>query len=251
MANKLDSICFGKGTSIITDRSSELAAYYAAINVFQPLTPDEEVELAYKIKAGDKAAKDKLVNANLRGVVSIVRSHYANFGGCLSIMDLISAGNIGLMDAADKFDPTIGTKFLSFAVNHIRTAIVQEIKHSSRIVRDYHKDAPNSHTSLDAPANNEDDSTSLGDIMCTTTDAEHCASESLLTDILRVLNSLLDEREVNIVCVLYGIGTQAKALWEIAEELHKTEERIRQISVIAINKLKANKKAIALLEKYI
>jgi RNA polymerase primary sigma factor len=245
-----NSIYFGKGESVISERTSELAAYYAAISVFKPLTTDEEVELAYKIKQGDKAAKDKLVNANLRAVVSIVKRHYANYGGCLTMMDLISAGNIGLMKAADKFDPTIGVKFLSYAVNDIRNAIIQEIKKSSRIVANYHTDAPTDHTSLDEQLS-DDDSTTLGDVMCTTTDAEGCLSESLTLDVLRIINSLLNPTELKVICVLYGIGTPAKSIWEVAEDYNKSEERIRQISVKAICKIRANKNAMKLLENYI
>jgi len=251
MANKLSSIYFGsrKNGEVITERTSELAAYYAAVNVFPVLTTDEEVELAFQTKAGNKAAKEKLINSNLRGVISIVREHYDGCGGCLTTMDLISAGNIGLMKAVDKFDPTIGVKFLSFAVNDIRAAILEEIKKSSRIVADYHKDAITKHTSLDAPLTDDDNNATLGDVLCTTTDKE--PNESLLTDLLRVINILLDEKEANIICVLYGIGTTAKSRWQIAEDYGQTEERIRQISVTAIGKLKANKNAMILLSKYI
>ena len=245
-----NSIYFGKGESIITDRTSDLSAYYAAISVFQPLSVDDEVELANKIKEGDQRATDKLVNANLRAVVSIVRKYYANFGGCLTMMDLISAGNIGLMKAADKFNPTVGVKFLSFAVNEIRNSIVQEIKKSSRIVTDYHSDAPNSYSSLDAHIG-DDDNTTLGDVLCTTTDAESCLDESLTLDVLRTINTLLNPMELKVICVLYGIGTPAKSMWEVAEDFNKTEERIRQISVKAICKIRANKDAISLLGKYI
>ena len=227
MANKLSSINFGskKGDNVITERTSELSAYYAAVNVFPVLTIDEEIELVYRIKAGDKAAKERLINCNLRGVISIVREHYNGCGGCLTTMDLISAGNIGLMKAVDKFDPTIGVKFLSFAVNDIRNEILQEIKKSSRIVADYHKDATNKHTSLDAPLTDDDNNATLGDVLCTTTDKE--SNESLVTDLLRVINTLLTEREVNIICVLYGIGTRPKLMWEVAEEYGQTKERIR------------------------
>ena len=250
MPNKFNSISFGKGESIIIDRTGELAAYYAAINVFKPLTADEEVELAIKIKNGDQSAKEKLVNANLRAVVSIVKKHYAIYGGCLSIMDLISAGNIGLMKAADKFDPTVGVKFLSYAVNDIRNSIVQEIKKSSRIVANYHSDAPNSHASLDEQLS-DDDSTTLGDVLCTTTDAEGCYNESLMLDVLRTINKLLNPTELKVICVLYGIGTPSKSMWEVAEDYNKSEERIRQISVKAICKIRANKNAMQLLENYL
>ena len=248
MKHQLDSMIFGKNNIVSVERTSDLAAYYAMIANFQPLTIEEEVELGWLAKAGDEEAKTKLINANLRAVVSIAKQ-YAYCAGCLTITDLINEGNIGLINAANTYDPSIGTKFMSYAVGHIRQYILAALTNKSRIVSDYHKGASNRHSSLDAPTS-DDDSTTLGDILCTSTDSESFANESLANDIMRVLNNLLKPNEMTIICVLYGIGAPAQRRWEIAEKLGKTEERIRQTEQSALNKIRSNQQALLLLAKY-
>ena len=247
MKHQFESINVGKGNIVAVERTSEFAAYLAMINNFQPLTEEEEVELAEKIQQGDKAAKDKLVNANLRFVVSVAKQ-YAYCGGCLTLMDIINEGNIGLIKAAETFDPTLGFKFTSYAVGIIRGCITNALTNNSRMVHDYHRTTANSHTSLDAPMSDDND-TPLLDTLCQSTDKE--STESLETDILRVLNSLLKEREITIVCRFYGIGTRAMAEWEIGENFGLTRERVRQMRQIALSKLRESENAIRLLSKYL
>ncbi len=116
----------------ITDRGSGLDRYLADIAREELLTAEEEVELAQRIKAGDQAALNKLVRANLRFVVSVAKQ-YQNQG--LSLQDLIDEGNVGLVKAAQRFDETRGFKFISYAVWWIRQSILQAVAEQARIIR--------------------------------------------------------------------------------------------------------------------
>ena len=117
----------------ITIQDSEsLDLYLRDISSSKPLSGPEEIELARLIKKGNQRARDQLVSANLRFVVSVARE-YQNHGVPLS--DLISAGNVGLMTAAERFDGARGFKFISYAVWWIRQAIHQSLAQDSRVVR--------------------------------------------------------------------------------------------------------------------
>jgi RNA polymerase primary sigma factor len=122
-----------KITKSITNRESEsLEKYLQEIGKEELLSTDEEVELAQRIRKGDRKALEKLTRANLRFVVSVAKQ-YQNQG--LSLADLINEGNVGLIKAAEKFDETRGFKFISYAVWWIRQSILQAIAEQSRIVR--------------------------------------------------------------------------------------------------------------------
>lgn len=122
-----------KITKSITNReSASLDKYLQEIGHEELLSVDEEVELAQRIRKGDREALEKLTKANLRFVVSVAKQ-YQNQG--LSLPDLINEGNLGLIKAAEKFDETRGFKFISYAVWWIRQSILQAIAEQSRIVR--------------------------------------------------------------------------------------------------------------------
>ncbi len=122
-----------KITKSITNRESEsLEKYLAEIGREELLTTEEEVELAQRIRKGDRKALERLTRANLRFVVSVAKQ-YQNQG--LSLPDLINEGNVGLIKAAEKFDETRGFKFISYAVWWIRQSILQAIAEQSRLVR--------------------------------------------------------------------------------------------------------------------
>ena len=122
-----------KITKQVTNRDTpSLDKYLQEIGRVDLITPEEEVILARKIRAGDSHALAKLVKANLRFVVSVAKQ-YQNQG--MGLPDLINEGNLGLMKAAQRFDETRGFKFISYAVWWIRQAILQSLAEQARIVR--------------------------------------------------------------------------------------------------------------------
>jgi RNA polymerase primary sigma factor len=117
----------------ITNRAGEsLERYLQEIGRISLITADEEVILARRIREGDSAALEKMVNANLRFVVSVAKQFQ---GSPLPLGDLINEGNLGLVKAATRFDETRGFKFISYAVWWIRQAIMQAIAEQSRVIR--------------------------------------------------------------------------------------------------------------------
>ena len=118
--------------SITNRESASLDKYLQEIGREELISVEDEVELAGRIRQGDRAALEKLTKANLRFVVSVAKQ-YQNQG--LSLPDLINEGNLGLIKAAEKFDETRGFKFISYAVWWIRQSILQALAEQARIVR--------------------------------------------------------------------------------------------------------------------
>lgn len=122
-----------KITKQITGRESySIEKYLQEIGKIHVLSPEEEADLAKKIRSGDRAAREKLVLSNLRFVVSVAKQ-YQNHG--LTLGDLINEGNVGLIKAAECFDETKGFKFISYAVWWIRQSILQAIAENARLIR--------------------------------------------------------------------------------------------------------------------
>ena len=117
---------------ILSDEETTLRLYFDDIADSRPLSREREVELSGRIQEGDMVARDELVNANLRFVIDVAKN-YQNRG--LSLSDLISAGNVGILTAAERFDGTKGYKFISYAVWWIKQSILQSIAEHARTVR--------------------------------------------------------------------------------------------------------------------
>ncbi|MCD6204915.1 MAG: sigma-70 family RNA polymerase sigma factor [Candidatus Marinimicrobia bacterium] len=115
-----------------SDSNRALSKYLEEIGKYNPLTPEEEIELAQRVKKGDQVALKKLTECNLRFVVSVAKDYQ---GQGLPLTDLINEGNLGLIKAAERFDETRGFKFISYAVWWIRQSILQALAEHSRIVR--------------------------------------------------------------------------------------------------------------------
>ena len=114
------------------DANRSLSKYLQEISRFQPLDPEREIELAVRVKQGDRRALKELTEANLRFVVSVAKDYQ---GQGLPLTDLINEGNLGLIKAAERFDESRGFKFISYAVWWIRQSVLQALAEHSRIVR--------------------------------------------------------------------------------------------------------------------
>ena len=257
----------------ITNRSSEaLDKYLVEIGRAPLISIDEEIELAQKIKKGGREgerAKEKLVTANLRFVVSVAKQ-YQHQG--LSLTDLI-----------EKFDETRGFKFISYAVWWIRQSILQAIAEQSRIVRlplnqvgslnkinreinrfeqenqrkpsltelsnatkideekiDQSLMADSHHVSIDAPFQEGEDN-SMVDVMAGGEDSRtdrQVDHESMALELDSVLRKVLKDREITIIRECFGISCHEKGLEEIGDQLGLTRERVRQIREKSIAKLR-------------
>jgi len=258
------------------DAEDSISKYFKDVRKSVILKPQEEVELAKRIKDGDQSAVDKLVKANLKFVVSIAKEYQ---GQGLPLSDLISEGNYGLIKAATRFDHKKGFRFISYAVWWVKQSIIQSLNDNARIVRlpaniinkiSYLKkeiakfELENEREPVFGEIFNKDNEamvlvsypkcTSLneiineeGDELIELVGAEEEDNDRLVVDdkIKKELNktlSVLDERERVIIECYFGINTdfEPMTLEAIGERYNLTKERIRQIKEKAIRKLRHN-----------
>ena len=229
-----------KITKQITGRESySIEKYLQEIGKIHVLSPEEEADLAKKIRSGDRAAREKLVLSNLRFVVSVAKQ-YQNHG--LTLGDLINEGNVGLIKAAECFDETKGFKFISYAVWWIRQSILQAIAENARLIR-LPLNKVTKPVSMDAPLTTDEESISLYDVYIAPDPSIQAPEsslnqDSLKTDIERSF-AALSVREATILSMYYGLnGYSSMSLEEIGTKLGLTSERVRQVKTKAIRKLK-------------
>ena len=260
--------------NILNENSDTLKYFLKDINNYPIYSGEEQIELAIKAKNGDSKAKDKLINSNLRFVITCAKK-YVNQG--VPLIDLIQAGMLGLVQSFENYDPTKGYKFLSFAVWYIRREILKEIYNTGRTIRypityisnitkvkksqekfltKYQRE-PNDEElleiagiskkqfdsvltnksycqSIDSPIT---DSMTLEDILADTPFSSF--SDTFTKETISKVLMCLTPREYKVITEYFGLdGSIEKSTKEIAKELGLGDERIRQIKKSAIKKLK-------------
>lgn len=232
------------------ETSENLPRYFKTIQKLNPLTILEEKELAQKIQEGDAAALNRLVKHNLKIVVTIANRH---IGQGVPIDDLIQEGNIGLFEAAQRFDPKSDARFITYASLWIRKRINEAVVAHGRIVRLPHnqeydiykakmagEETQNLSTvEIDAPIG-EDGDTTIGDILLNT--KSNIEFEIELDDVkyrAKQVLSHLKERDRKIIKAYFGIdGDYEMSPDVIAERFDLTNVRVCQIVKSALTKMK-------------
>ena len=212
-----------------------LNKYLDEINRESLLNEDEERELSARVLRGDSRAMNRLVEANLRFVVSIARQYQ---GKGLSMEDLVSEGNIGLMKAASRYDATRGLRFVNYAVVHIRRQIERALRAESSELR-VESRASGETRSVDAPLgakSNMNLLSVLADSNAPMADTR-VYNSSVERAVERALSSL-DDRESRVVNAYFGIGQENLTLAEIADDMGLRRERVRQIRDRALRRMK-------------
>jgi len=265
------------------ETDDSIAKYFKEVRKSVILTPEEEIVLAKRIKQGDEKAKEELVNANLKFVVSIAKE-YQNQG--LPLSDLISEGNYGLIKAANRFDHKRGFRFISYAVWWVKQSIIQSLNENARVVRlpaniinkitklnkeiakfesdnerepvygEIFKGENQTAVMLSFPKTsslnqfiNEEGDELIELIPADSVDADEIeVNEKIKEELNRTLD-VLDDREKMIIESYFGINTDCEpmTLEAIGEKYDLTKERIRQIKEKAIRKLRHNAQGLQML----
>lgn len=208
----------------------ELDKYFEDLKKYKKrLTREQECELAVKIKEGDKKALDELVKHNLRFVVTVAKNFREKTN--VSFADLISEGNIGLIRAAQKFDPTMNNKFSSYAIWWVKASIndcIERYKDGIEYtVEDDQQLIGLSENDVVYDEVNDDFEKNMNDMQ---------SRQSAIEDLVKCL----EEREKKIIMMFFGLGENQKGmnLEEIGNVMSLTKERVRQIKDNALVKLK-------------
>ena len=232
------------------ETSENLPKYFKSIAKCNPLTIEQEKELGQRIKAGDSNAVHELVRHNLKIVVTIANRH---IGQGVPIDDLIQEGNIGLYEAAQRFDPQGDARFISYASLWVRKRINEAVVAFGRIVRLPHnqeyeiykakmagEETPNlSSVAIDSPVSNEGDTT-LGDLLLNSQpEVDQSFEMEGIKFVVRKAMCVLKERDQKIIKAYFGIDHDYEMPTDvIAERFGMTNVRVCQIVKTSIEKMK-------------
>jgi RNA polymerase primary sigma factor len=236
--------------AIVTDVASTLR-YIQETKKISNLSREEEKELGRQAQAGDRRAINTLVESNLRFVIQVAKQ-YQGMG--LDLADLIAFGNIGLFEAAERFNPDKGVKFITFAVWYIRAELQKALNDLSRTVRiPSHRTATEEYStkSISTPVGDDENKETYADRYLAADSTKSARdTQDLQYDLQRALDQLKPKQRAAITR-FYGIGFEyAQCMDQIAEELEVTGERARQLVRQAELDL-AKVPGIKLLEQYL
>ena len=261
--------------TILTENNELLTSYFKSISKYPIYNSEEQIELAKKVKNGDKKAREKLINSNLRFVITCAKKYV---GQGVPLIDLINSGNYGLIQSIDHYDPDRGYHFISFAVWYIRREIIRSLYNNGRTIRypityisnitkvkkaydnfvtKYQKDPTDEELieltnltqkqyksvimdksycqSIDSPIT-DDGKTTVED---TLTEDPKPFTDVFTKDTINNSLKTLNPREYKVISEFYGLdGNYERSIKDIAKEMNLGDERIRQISKSAIKKLK-------------
>ena len=260
--------------NILTENSELLQKYFKDISKYPIYKGDEQMELAIKMKNGDKSARDKLINSNLRFVITCAKQYV---GQGVPLIDLINSGNLGLVQSVEKYDPSKGYYFISYAVWYIRREIIRAIYNTGRTIRypityitqitkvkkayeefinKYGREPSDDELlkltnitqkqynsvilnksycqSIDTPVT-EDGKTTVEN---TLTEEISPFTDSFTKETISSALKILNPREYKVITEFYGLeGQYERPIKDIAKEMNLGDERIRQIRKGAIKKL--------------
>ena len=260
--------------NILTENSELLQKYFKDISKYPIYKGEEQVELARQMKAGDKKAREKLINSNLRFVVTCAKQFV---GQGVPLIDLINSGNLGLIQSVEKYDPDKGYHFISYAVWYIRREIIRSIYNTGRTIRypityiskitkvkkafdefvskyqrkptdeelikitnitqkQYNSVVLNKSycQSIDTPVT-EDGKSTVEDIL---TEDVRPFSDAFTKDAVSNALKILNPREYKVITEYYGLDGQfERPIKEIAKEMGLGDERVRQLRKEAVKKL--------------
>ena len=260
--------------NILTENSELLQKYFKDISKYPIYKGDEQIELAKKMRNGDKSARDKLINSNLRFVVTCAKQFV---GQGVPLIDLINCGNLGLIQSVEKYDPSKGYYFISYAVWYIRREILRAIYNTGRTIRypityitritkvkkayedflnKYQREPTDEELikltnitqkqynsvvlnksycqSIDTPLTDDGKTTVENTLTEDITPFSDTFTKEAISSALNILNP----REYKVITEFYGLnGQYERPIKEIAQEMGLGDERIRQLRKGAIKKL--------------